>query len=165
MDVFQDLPTIVLNYEFKANINRYFESLGPAAPVKSLADLIAFNERHRDREMPFFGQERLLISEKTTSLEAAEHRKAVETIQRLTRAEGIDAAMNQHKLDAIVAPTAGPAWLTDHIVGDRFDGGSSAGPAAIAGYPDITVPMGLLSGLRRAGRPIDYRRDNHLIQA
>ena len=147
MDVFQDLPTMVLNYEFKANINRYFESLGPGAPVKSLAELIAFNEQHRDREMPFFGQERLLISEKTTSLEAAEYRKAVETIQRLTRAEGIDAVMNQHKLDAIVAPTAGPAWLTDHIVGDRFDGGSSAGPAAIAGYPDITVPMGLLSGL------------------
>jgi amidase len=147
MDVFQDLPTTVLNYEFKANINRYFESLGPSAPVKSLAELIAFNEQHRDREMPFFGQERLLISEKTTSLEAAEYRKAVETIQRLTRAEGIDKVMNQHKLDAIVAPTTGPAWLTDHIVGDRFDGGSSAGPAAIAGYPDITVPMGLLSGL------------------
>jgi amidase len=147
MDVFQDLPTLVLNYEFKANINRYFESLGPSAPVKNLAELIAFNEQHRDREMPFFGHERLVSSEKTASLDAAEYRKAVETIQRLTRAEGIDAVMNQHRLDAIVAPTTGPAWLTDHIVGDRFDGGSSAGPAAIAGYPDITVPMGFVSGL------------------
>jgi amidase len=147
MDVFQDLPTLVLNYEFKANINKYFQSLGPNARVKSLTDLIAFNEAHRDREMPFFGQERLVISENTTSLDAPEYRKAVETIQRMTRAEGIDAVMNQHRLDAIVAPTAGPAWLTDHVVGDRFDGGSSAGPAAIAGYPDITVPMGLLSGL------------------
>ena len=71
----------------------------------------------------------------------------METIQRLTRAEGIDAVMSQHRLDAIVAPTTGPAWLTDHIVGDRFDGGDSAGPAAIAGYPDITVPMGSVSGL------------------
>ena len=145
--VFQELPTTVLNYEFKANINRYFESLGPNAPVKSLAELIRFNDAHRDREMPFFGQERLIISEATTSLDAPEYRKAVETIQRLTRAEGIDAVMNQHRLDALVAPTAGPAWLTDHIRGDRFDGGDSAGTAAIAGYPDITVPMGLVSGL------------------
>ena len=146
-DVFQELPTIVLNYEFKANINRYFQSLGAAAPVKSLAELIAFNEAHRDREMPFFGQERLIISEATTSLEAPEYRRAVATIQRLTRAEGIDALMDQHRLDAIVAPTAGPAWLTDHIQGDRLDGGASAGPAAIAGYPDITVPMGDVAGL------------------
>ena len=145
--VFQELPTTVLNYEFKANINRYFESLGPAAPVKNLAELIRFNDTHRDREMPFFGQERLVISEATSSIDAPEYRKAVETIQRLTRAEGIDAVMNQHRLDALVAPTASPAWLTDHIRGDRFDGGDSAGTAAIAGYPDITVPMGLVSGL------------------
>jgi amidase len=145
--VFQELPTIVLNYEFKANINRYFASLGPNAPVKSLAELIRFNDAHREQEMPFFGQERLVISEATTSLEAGEYRNAVETIQRLTRAEGIDAVMNQHRLDALVAPTTAPAWLTDHIRGDRFDGGDSAGTAAIAGYPDITVPMGLVSGL------------------
>jgi amidase len=145
--VFQDLPTTVLNYEFKANINRYFESLGPTAPVKSLTDLIRFNDEHRDREMPYFGQERLVISEATTSLDAPEYRKAVETIQRLTRAEGIDAVMGRHRLDALVAPTASPAWLIDHIRGDRFDGGDSAGTAAIAGYPDITVPMGLVAGL------------------
>jgi amidase len=88
-----------------------------------------------------------VVSEATTSLEALEYRNAVATIQRMTRADGIDAVMNQHRLDAIVAPTAGPAWLTDHIQGDRLDGGASAGPAAIAGYPDITVPMGQLSGL------------------
>ena len=145
--VFQELPTTVLNYEFKANINRYFETLGPNAPVKNLAELIRFNDTHRDREMPFFGQERLVISEATSSLDAPEYRNAVATIQRLTRAEGIDAVMNQHRLDALVAPTASPAWLTDHIRGDRFDGGDSAGTAAIAGYPDITVPMGLVSGL------------------
>lgn len=138
---------LVLNYEFKANINKYFQSLGPDAPVKSLAELIAFNEAHRDRELPFFGQERLIDSERTTSLDAEEYRNAVATIQRLTRAEGIDAVMDRHQLDAIVAPTTAPAWLIDHVIGDRFDGGDSAGPAAIAGYPDITVPMGLVAGL------------------
>ena len=146
-DVFQELPTIVLNYEFKANINKYFQSLGASAPVKTLADLIAFNEAHRDREMPYFGQERLIISEATTSLDAPEYRKAVAAIQRATRADGIDALMDRHKLDAIAAPTMGPAWPTDHVLGDRLDGGSSAGPAAIAGYPDISVPMGQVAGL------------------
>ena len=118
-----------------------------SAPVKSLADLIAFNEAHRDREMPYFGQERLIISEATTSLDAPEYRKAVAAIQRATRADGIDALMDRHKLDAIAAPTMGPAWPTDHVLGDRLDGGSSAGPAAIAGYPDISVPMGQVAGL------------------
>jgi amidase len=146
-DVFQELPTTVLNYEFKANINKYFQSLGPTAPVKSLTELIAFNEAHRDQEMPFFGQERLVISEATSSLDAPEYRRAVTTIQRATRADGIDALMDRHRLDAIVAPTMGPAWPTDHVLGDRLDGGSSAGPAAIAGYPDISVPMGFVSGL------------------
>ena len=146
-DVFQQLPTTVLNYEFKANINKYFQSLGAAAPVKSLSELIAFNEAHRDREMPYFGQERLVISEATAGLDAPEYLTAVATIQRATRAEGIDALMDRHRLDAIVAPTMGPAWPTDHVLGDRLDGGSSAGPAAIAGYPDISVPMGVVSGL------------------
>jgi amidase len=146
-DVFQQLPTTVLNYEFKANINKYFQSLGPTAPVKSLAGLIAFNEAHRDQELPFFGQERLVISEATSSLDAPEYRQALATIQRATRAEGIDALMDRHRLDAIIAPTMGPAWPTDHVLGDRLDGGSSAGPAAIAGYPDISVPMGFIAGL------------------
>ena len=146
-DVFQQLPMTVLNYEFKANINNYFQSLGPTARVKNLAELIAFNEAHREQEMPFFGQERLVISEATSSLEAPEYRQAVTTIQRATRADGIDALMDRHRLDAIVAPTMGPAWPTDHVLGDRLDGGSSAGPAAIAGYPDISVPMGVVSGL------------------
>jgi amidase len=146
-DVFAELPTLVLNYEFKANINRYLESLGPSARMKNLSDLIRFNEENRDREMPFFGQERFVASQETGSLDDEAYRKAVQTIQRYTRAEGIDAVMNQHRLDALVAPTSGPAWITDHILGDRLDGGFSAGPAAIAGYPDITVPMGRVSGL------------------
>ncbi len=146
-DVFTELPTLVLNYEFKANINRYFASLGPGAPVKSLTELIAFNEAHRDREMPFFGQERLIISEATSGLDAPEYVRAVAAIQRAMRGDGIDAVMDRHRLDAIVAPTMGPAWPTDHLLGDRLDGGASAGPAAIAGYPDISVPMGFVGGL------------------
>jgi amidase len=146
-DVFAELPTLVLNYEFKANINRYLESLGPSERVKNLTDLIAFNEAHKDVEMPYFGQERFLASQETGSLTDAKYVHAVETIQRFTRAEGIDKVMNEHQLDAIVAPTGGVAWLTDHVLGDRLDGGFSAGPAAIAGYPDISVPMGSLSGL------------------
>ena len=145
--VFQDLPIVVLNYEFKANINRYFQSLGPDAKIKTLADLIRFNEEHRDREMPFFGQERLIMSEATGSLDDPEYRKAAETIQRMSRADGIDAMMARFRLDALVAPTAAPGWLIDHVRGDRFDGGDSAGTAAIAGYPDITVPMGFVAGL------------------
>lgn len=145
--VFQEAPTVVLNYEFKANINKYFASLGPNARVKSLRELIAFNDAHKDQEMPFFGQERLHISEATSGLDAPEYRRAIAAIQRATRADGIDALMQKHRLDAIVAPTTGAAWLTDHIRGDRFDGGDSAGTAAIAGYPDISVPMGFVGGL------------------
>jgi amidase len=146
-DVFAELPSRVLDFEFKAGINAYLESLGPEAPMKSLDDLIRFNEEHRDREMPFFGQERFLTSQARGSLTDPAYVEAVTTIQRLTREEGIDALVAQHQLDAIVAPTSGPAWLTDHILGDRLDGGFSAGPAAIAGYPDVTVPMGFVSGL------------------
>ncbi|MGE0815018.1 MAG: amidase [Vicinamibacterales bacterium] len=145
--VFQELPIVVLNFEFKANINAYFRSLGAAAPIASLADLIAFNDTHRAEEMPYFGQERLLASERTTGLDAPEYRRAVDAIQRATRQDGIDAVMAQHRLDALIAPTSGPAWLIDHIRGDRFDGGDSAGTAAIAGYPDVSVPMGLVAGL------------------
>ncbi len=146
-NVFSELPTRVLNYEFKANINKYFESLGPDAPVKSLTELIAFNDANRDREMPFFGQERLIASEEAGPLTDPAYLEALSTVQRHARTEGIDALMAAHNLNAIVAPTRDPAWLTDHIMGDRLQGGSSAGVAAIAGYPDISIPMGFVSGL------------------
>ena len=145
--VFNAAPLVVLNYEFKHNINQYLASLGPNAKVKSLDELIVFNEQHRDREMPYFGQERLIESNATSGLDDPRYLKALDTVRRWTRTDGIDALMATHNLDAIVAPTAGPAWLIDHIRGDRFDGGDSAGTAAIAGYPDITVPMGLVAGL------------------
>ncbi len=142
-----ELPLLVLEYEFKANMNAYLESLGSDAPVRSLAEIIDFNERNAELEMPHFGQERLIASHARGPLTDPQYLDAVRTIQRGNREDGIDALMDRHDLDAIVAPTRGLAWKTDHIVGDRLDGGSSAGPAAIAGYPDITVPMGFVSGL------------------
>ncbi|MGI9628149.1 MAG: amidase family protein, partial [Longimicrobiales bacterium] len=142
-----ELPLILLEYEFKADLNAYLESLGPDAPVKSLAEVIDFNERNADTEMPFFGQERMHGAQGRGPLTDQVYLDAVRTIQRRTREDGIDRLMNEHSLDAIVAPTRSPAWLTDHILGDNLNGGSSAGPAAIAGYPDITVPMGFVSGL------------------
>ncbi len=142
-----ELPLIVLEYEFKANLNAYLASLGPDAPVKTLAEIIDFNERNAELEMPWFGQERMTASEARGPLTDQVYLDAVRAIQRGNREDGIDALMDQHDLDAIVAPTRGLAWKTDHILGDSLGGGSSAGPAAIAGYPDITVPMGFESGL------------------
>ena len=141
------LSLVVLEYEFKADLNAYLGTLGPDAPVKSLAEIIEFNEQNRGLEMPYFGQERMHAAQARGPLTDAAYLNAVRTIQRATREDGIDRLMNQHDLDAIVAPTRDLAWPTDHIKGDRLDGGSSAGPAAIAGYPDITVPMGFVSGL------------------
>lgn len=141
------LALVVLEYEFKADLNAYLAGLGPDAPVKSLAEVIEFNERNADREMPYFGQQRLHASQARGPLTDPEYSHAVQTVQRANRDDGIDALMELHRLDAIVAPTADLAWPTDHIKGDRLDGGSSAGPAAIAGYPNISVPMGFVSGL------------------
>lgn len=141
------LSLVLLEYEFKADLNTYLAGLGPDAPVKSLAEVIEFNERHADREMPFFGQERLIASQARGPLTDPEYLNAVSTIQRANREDGIDRLAREHDLDAIVAPTRDLPWPTDHIKGDRLDGGSSAAPAAIAGYPDITVPMGFVRGL------------------
>ena len=142
-----ELPLIVLEYEFKADLNAYLATLGPDAPVSTLAEIIEFNEQNADLEMPHFGQQRMIASQARGPLTDEIYLNAVRTIQRGNREDGIDALMDEHQLDAIVAPTRDLPWTTDHIKGDRLDGGSSAGPAAIAGYPDISVPMGFVSGL------------------
>ena len=142
-----ELPLIVLEYEFKTDLNAYLATLGPDAPVRTLAEIIEFNEQNAELEMPHFGQQRMIASQARGPLTDEVYLNAVRTIQRGNREEGIDALMNEHRLDAIVAPTRDLPWTTDHIKGDRLDGGSSAGPAAIAGYPDISVPMGFVSGL------------------
>ncbi len=141
-----DNETTVLLYELKADLNAYLATLGPGAPVRSLKDVIAFNEAHRETEMPYFGQDMFLKAEAKGDLKSKEYLDALENNHRLTRAEGIDATMDKFKLDALIAPTAPPAWVTDLVDGDNVGGGSS-GMAAIAGYPDITVPAGFVFGL------------------
>ena len=137
----------VLLYEFKADINAYLASLSPGGGrPKTLADLIAFNEKNRDREMPFFGQEIFLQSEKKGPLTDKAYRDALEKNLRLTRKEGIDHTMDRHRLDALVAPTSGPASLIDLVNGDYGPGGCTTFPA-VAGYPHVTVPAGFAFGL------------------
>ena len=143
---FDDSETTVLLYELKADLAAYFARLGPLAPMKSLQDVIGFNERNRDKEMPYFSQDIFLKSEKKGTLTSKEYLDALAKNHRLTRSEGIDLVMNKFKLDAFVAPTGSPAWLTDLINGDHFSGGSSTA-AAVAGYPNINVPAGFISGL------------------
>ncbi|HVF88507.1 MAG TPA: amidase [Blastocatellia bacterium] len=136
----------VLLYEFKADLNNYLAGLGPSAPARSLKDLIEFNERNREKEMPYFGQEIFVMAEGKGPLTSKEYRLALSKNLRLSRAQGIDALMQAHRLDAIVGPTGGTPWMTDLVNGDHFSGGSST-PAAVAGYPNITVPAGYLFGL------------------
>jgi amidase len=143
---YDESELLVLLYELKADLNAYLAALGPKAPVKTLAEVIAFNEAHRKEEMPYFGQELFLKAQAKGPLTDKAYTDALEKNRRLARAEGIDALMDQHKLDAIVAPTGGPAWATDCVTGDHFSGGSST-PAAVAGYPSITVPAGFVFGL------------------
>jgi amidase len=136
----------VLLYEFKADLNAYLSDLGPGAPVHTLADVIAFNKAHAEREMPYFGQDIMEQAEAKGPLTEPAYRKALEKNHRLTRAEGIDKVMDEHRLDALVAPTSGPPWVIDLVNGDA-GGGSFTSPAAVAGYPHITVPAGYTFGL------------------
>jgi len=136
----------VMYYEFKDGINRYLTRLPPGSPARTLKDLIAFNEKNRDREMPFFAQEQFIQAEARGPLTDEKYIKARADCVRLSRQDGIDALLAKHKLDAIVTLTSGPAWFIDHVNGDRDTGGCTT-PAAVAGYPHITVPAGLYSGL------------------
>ena len=138
---FDDSKFEVLLYEFKADLNSYLAGLGPKAPVRTLQDIIDFNDRHKDQEMPWFAQEILLMSQKKGPLSEKKYRDALAKDVRMSRSQGIDATMDKYKLDAIVAPTGGPPWATDLINGDHFSGASST-PAAVAGYPNINVPAG-----------------------
>jgi amidase len=142
----EDPEMTVLLYEFKAGVNAYLARLGPRAAVRSLSDLMAFNERNKAREMPYFGQDLLAKAEAKGPLTERTYRDARDRCIRLARRDGIDAVMDKHGLDALVAPTGGPAWVTDLVNGDHFGGGSSS-PAAVAGYPSVTVPMGHVFGL------------------
>ena len=143
---FDDTEYDVLLYEFKADLNKYLASLGPGARVKSLADIIAYNERDKAREMPYFGQEIMLQAQKKGPLTQKKYIDALARNHRMSRTEGIDAVMTKHRLDALIAPVTGPAWPIDLFNGDHFVGGSTT-PAAVAGYPNISVPMGYIAEL------------------
>jgi len=143
---FDDSEFEVLLYEFKADLNTYLAGLGPQAPVRSLKDVIAFNEKNRDREMPYFGQDIMIKAEAKGPLTSKPYLAALRKNHLLTRTQGIDAVMKQHQLDALVAPTGGPPWPTDWINGDHFSGGYSSA-SAVAGYPHVTVPAGYVFGL------------------
>jgi amidase len=135
----------VLRFEFKEGLNAYLAKLAPDRP-RSLEELIEFNEKNRDREMPYFEQEIFVESEAKGSLSDPKYTKAREDSVRLSRTAGIDAVIGKYKLDAIVTLTNGTAWLTDLANGD-YDTGGCSSPAAVAGYPHITVPAGLYRGL------------------
>jgi amidase len=158
-----DIPTIdtinsspgeltVLLYELKTDLNAYLAARVPdpsrsdGANVRTLEEAIAFNQSHQQEEMPFFGQELFQQAQAKGPLTDEEYVKALETNHRIARTEGIDAVLDRFQLDALIAPTGNPAWPTDHLNGDHFLGASSS-PAALAGYPLITVPAGVAYGL------------------
>jgi amidase len=143
---FDDTENTVLLYELKTDLNAYLARLGPDAPVHTLKEIIEYNERNRSKEMPYFAQETFLKAEAKGSLTEKEYLDALEADRRLSRKEGIDAVMEKFNLDALVAPTDGPAWVTDLVDGDHYIGGSSTA-AAVAGYPSVTVPAGFVFGL------------------
>ena len=143
---FDDSEFDVLLYEFKADLNNYLAALGPKAPVKSLQDIIDYNDRHKDQEMQFFGQEIMLQAQAKGPLTEKKYLDELASNLKMSRTDGIDATMDKYKLDAIVAPTGSPAWTTDLINGDHFSGASST-PAAVAGYPNINVPAGFSHNL------------------
>jgi amidase len=142
---FDDSELTVFYYELKADLAAYLARRGGSS-IRSLKDVIDFNERNRDREMPYFGQDIFLKSEQKGPLTSKKYLDALALNHQLSRSEGIDFVMDKFKLDALVAPTGGPAWVTDLINGDHSGGGSSSA-AAVAGYPNINVTAGNLWGL------------------
>jgi amidase len=135
----------IMLYEYKDGLNKYFKSLGKNAPIKSLEELIAFNKKD-SVELRYFNQAYLEMAQKKEDLNTPEYKDFLAKMLRGAREGGIDSVMNLHNLDAIIAPTGGPAWKTDHTNGDSFQLGSSS-PAAQAAYPSITVPMGFIGEL------------------
>ncbi len=143
---FDESELLVFMYELKADLNAYLASLGPGSPVRTLKDIIDFNERNHQKEMPYFGQDLFVKAEAKGPLTDKAYLDALAKNHQLARTEGIDATMDKYHLDAIVAPTGGPAWITDLVNGDHVAGGSS-NAAAVAGYPNINVTAGFLFGL------------------
>jgi len=134
----------VLYFEFKTDLNAYLEKSG--APIKTMADIIAFNQKHADTVMPFFGQERMLAAQERGALDDAFYLEMLSLSKQIAQ-DGINNAFQEHNLDALIAPTRGPAWMTDNVSGDHSSGISSSSLAAVSGYASITVPAGNILGL------------------
>jgi len=145
-DKYGDTELEVLLSEFRPDLEAWLAGYAPHAAVKSMSDVIAFNDKNAARELQHFGQEHLVAAEKKPGLDAKAYREALVNNHKFSRDEGIDKIMREQKLDALVAPTGGTAWLTDYINGDHY-GGSFSSPAAVAGYPHVTVPAGYVHGL------------------
>jgi len=147
-DKFSKTELDVLHYEFRSDLNKYLKRLDGDARVHSMEEVIKFNEENQDSVMPYFGQEHMITAQETASLRDKKYRDALAKNHRLSRKDGIDAAMRKHKLDALIAPSGGPAWTIDLVNGDSNNWDmESTSPAAVAGYPHITVPAGYLFGL------------------
>jgi amidase len=143
---FDDAEFEVLLHEFKADLDAFLARELPGAPVRSLSDVIEFNARHADRAMPIFGQDLLVKAQEKGPLTDPKYRAALAKGRRMARAQGIDAVVKKHRLDAIVALTSPPPWLIDVVNGDISRGGCTSLPA-VAGYPHLTVPAGFAEGL------------------
>ena len=143
-NVYDDEFTVLL-YEFKDGLNKYFSQL-ENQKIKTLNELIEFNKENNATEMPYFRQEIFEMAEEKGDLSEKEYLDALELCRKGSRDEGIDRLLKEYNLDALIAPTGGPAWATDRVNGDHYIGGSSS-PAAISGYPNITVPSGFVNGL------------------
>jgi amidase len=147
-DKFNKTEMDVLYYEFKADLNKYLKSVNGVASVHSMEDVIKFNDENSHRVMPYFGQEHMLTAQEKKTLRDKKYRDALARNLRLTRKEGIDAALRKHKVEALIVPTGGPAWLIDLVNGDSINWDmESTSPAAVAGYPHVTVPAGYIFGL------------------
>jgi amidase len=144
---FDDSEFAVLLYEFKADLNTYLAGWAPGTTAKTLEDLIAFNERNKDKELVYFGQEIFVQAQAKGPLTDQDYLRALDKNHLLARTQGIDVVMSEQRLDALIAPTGGPASLIDLVNGDPGGGGSFSSPAAVAGYPHVTVPMGYVRGL------------------
>lgn len=137
----------VLLHELKPGLADYLKTYQPDAPVKTLADIIAWNQAHAAQAMPIFAQELFELSQATEGLAAPAYTEALASCRKLARDEGLDALFKQHQLDAIVGPTGNVAWPIDHLLGDRYGGGGFGSVLAVAGYPHLTVPMGVVGHL------------------
>lgn len=147
-DKFGKTEREVLYYEFKADLNKYLKSLSDGSQVHSMGDVIKFNEENSDKVMPYFGQEHMMTAAEKSSLNDKKYKDALAKNHMYARTKGLDAAMRKDKLDAIICPSGGPAWMIDLVNGDSSNWDmESTSPAAVAGYPHITVPAGYIFGL------------------